>query len=171
MGMLYSFPCSPTVARTFSEIANAIANAANQDPLFPRHASGCEATVCLLVALAWQGSRFQKWIMRGNRNMGLFQIRIPEGQKVSSSVVMLPVTSAFVAIDRLRESFRKSEGQPLGERLAFFVAESSGEEARPSPRSTHTSRETMILADRLFLRYFPKARMPKPSDLLLPEKT
>jgi hypothetical protein len=76
---------------------------------------------------------------------------------------MLPVTGAFVAIDRVRESFRRTEGRALGERLAFFAAD------RPSPGADRASVQIMILAERLLSRYFPQARMPKPSDLLLCE--
>ncbi len=157
MGVLYgAFPIHPAVARDYSEIAVGISSAANADPLFPRSPAGSEATACLLVALAWTSSQMRKGaISADGRSLGLYQLQIPKGQRVQSSLVILPHTGSLVAIDRIRSGFAESLRRPLAERLVSFMVRDQG---RTEAKALPLSAQTMVLADRLLTRYFPRAK-------------
>lgn len=166
--ILYSLPAPFVALRDYPEIASGMARAANSDPLFPHHPAGSEATACLLVAAAWHATRFVRTAARG-RTLGLYGIRIPPNARVRASTVMLASSSSLVAVDRIRESLRRSEGMPWGRRLAPLVAEQRGErEGAPASQAAELEGASMMmLAERLLSRYFPKARMPR--GLLLTE--
>lgn len=139
------------VKMNFVQMAVSISRASNQDPIFPEQEAGAEATACILVALAWAGSRFDATLRRG-RNLGVFQIRLPEGN--TSSLLSTQEGAAFVAIDRLRESLRACEGQPWPARLAGFMLENGGfADARASG-------QVLGLAQQLFRLAFPHADLP-----------
>ena len=151
--MLYWFPVSYSAIRDFGEIGPAIAEASNTDPLFPNHLSGAEATACLLVAWAWEATRFMK-NAAPSPSLGLYALRPPRG--TSGSTVSIVKTASLVAIDRMREGMRLSEGRRWYERLAPFVAECRGKSG-PTPDVVRTSVEVMMLMESLLRRNFRAA--------------
>jgi hypothetical protein len=106
--------------RRYPEIAQAIAYAANDDPLAPDDAWGSEATAAILIAYAWEKSRFDPHLVRGYR-LGLFQIRPPIDPPVLANTLLLPRTAALVAVDLVRQSVDILHRRPWQERLAWAL--------------------------------------------------
>lgn len=99
-------PYSPH-APAFPEIAFAIAEASNHDPLWPSHADGCERTAALLVAAAWHQSKFHPNIVTP-QGLGLFKIR-PPNANIDGKLLLIPYNAAHVAIDLIRTGLLRGE--------------------------------------------------------------
>jgi len=163
--MLYSFPAPYLAIREYGETSTGIARAANEDPLFPTHPSGSEATACILIACAWEATQLLKTSAQ-SPTLGLYGLRTPPKSRIDGGVLMIAHTGSLVAIDRIRESMRITEKRGWVEKLAPFMAERYGEKGHRnavecSVRAYRASGRVMGLADSLFGRYFPKAKMPK----------
>lgn len=157
IAMLYRLePSGPNVP-AYGEISAAIEQASNSDPLFPEHEGGSEATASILVALAWHESRFQPNVIGDNgKSFGLFQIQPPTA-KIDGSLLLVPRTAAFIAVDLIGQSFKKCEKRPWVERLSWYVA-SNG--CPDHPVIVKKSMERLILAQELFRHFFPKSQLP-----------
>jgi hypothetical protein len=109
------------VATGLPEIAEAIAWASGQDPVFAG-SDGARRTAAVLVALAHHASGFRKTQLRnegsGPRSCGLYAIRPVRG--VTSSLLMLPRSASLVAIDLVRTSLEECSQLPLSDRLARY---------------------------------------------------
>lgn len=151
--MLYGFPASYVAIRDYGEIGPGIARAATSDPLFPSRHEGAEATACLLVAWAWEATRFMK-ASAPSPSLGIYALRPPPGAR--GSTAMIAHEASLAAIDRMRESMRFSVGRVWCERLAPFVAECRGEQG-PTPRVLEESFRVATLAAGLLERYFPSS--------------
>lgn len=159
MAMLYHLePNSPHVPR-YGEIALAIEKASNQDPLFPQHEAGSEATAAILVSLAWHESRFHPNIVGDNgKSFGLFQIQPPTA-KLQANVLLQPATASFIAIDLIRSSFSYCSDRPWVERLSWYIA--SGRGCRdPHPVVVKKSMQRLMVAQQLFAKFFPHEKLP-----------
>lgn len=164
MAMLYHLePMGPYVPH-YQEIATAVTKAANEQPLFPQHESGSQATAAILISLAWYESRFHTNVVGDNgKSFGLFQIQPPTA-KVDGKLLLLPMNAAFIATDLVRESFRQCEKRPWTERLSWYVS-SNG--CPKHPIIVKKSMERLMLAQQLFAKFFPKSELPP----ALPPKT
>lgn len=133
----------------FGLIAEGISGAANSDPLFPRDLGGSEATACVLVAIAWEGSRLQPYTRSVDHRYGLYRIRPPNYPRTSMSLYQHPRSCSSVAVDLVRESLRRSTRLPPGERLAWFLELGDGIGAPPeimlTPREISADRSRAIL--------------------------
>ena len=104
------------------EVATAIGDAANDDPLFPARADGAEWTAALLTAIGIKASGLHTSLISIDKGAyGLFQIRVPKGYKVMANDLLLPKTAAYFAIDLVRQSILRSASRPVYERLQWFV--------------------------------------------------
>ena len=113
-------PATPW-AFQYGEIAEAIADASNQDPLFPGE-DGARKTAAVLLALAYHESRFQPNVVGDNgASFGLFQIQPPTA-KVEAHLLTLPRNAAFIAIGLIRTSFRVCAQDEMKNRLAWYAA-------------------------------------------------
>lgn len=154
--MLYGFPASYAAIRDYGEIAPGIARAATSDPLFPSRLEGAEATACLLVAWAWEATRFMK-ASAPSPSLGIYALRPPPGAR--GSVAMIAYEASLAAIDRMRESMMFSRGRAWHERLAPFVAECRGERG-PTSAVLEESLRVATLAAGLLDRYFSSTERP-----------
>jgi len=150
----------------YGEIALGISNASNQDPLFPAHEAGCEATACILAALAYSRSRFHQSLWSKHLGtMGLYQIQ-PPTVTVPAKMLLLPKDASYVALDLVRYSFRKLKNQPVRERLTLFYA-AQGETKKV--KAIQKGMEVMLSAEQLMGRFYP--RRPNMKLLALPPAT
>ena len=159
MAMLYQLePMSPHVPR-YGEVARAIEKASNQDPLFPHHEAGSQATAAILVALAWHETRFHPNLVGDNgKSFGLFQIQPPTA-KLTANILLQPLTAAFIAIDLIRTSFAHCHDRPWTERLSWYIA--SGNGCRdPHPVVVKKSMSRLMMAENLFRKHFPQQKLP-----------
>lgn len=172
IGMLYYLgPGSPWMEK-FGEIASAITRASNEDPLFPQYEPGCEATACILVALAYKESGFhQSLVANRGKNFGLYQIQPPTitrdpkkpPTRVKGQTLLVPLAASFVAIDLIRTSFREGEARPWVERLSWYM------QTNGSPAGMETLRRSMdrlMFAQTLFSRTFPQDKLPERVPML-----
>jgi len=107
----------------YPEIATAISNAANLDPLWAEE-GGRYATAALLVSFAYTQSGFHPNLVgRGAMAFGLFQVELP--RSADATVFLLPHTACLAVIDMLRQAL-DSPGT-LEERLLWY------DEARTTP--------------------------------------
>lgn len=137
--------------RDYPVIAQGIARAASNDPLFPAR-TGAQATACILVACAWTSSRLRPYVRNGNR-IGLFQIRPPSFPKVSTDTLLHPGQAALIAIDLIRTSVQKMARRPWEERLAWYLDLGRVDGPIPdvpSPIAIGKSITTMRLAQRIY---------------------
>lgn len=157
MGALYKLePYSPHVPQ-FAEISEAITQAANHDPLFPEDKDGCRKTAAILVAVAWFESRFHPNAVGDNgRSFGLFQIQPPTG-KVPSNVLLNPRTSAYIAVDLIRQSFTACAKRPYEERLSWYVS-SNG--CPTHPVIVKKSMDRLLMATRILPLFNPPPAPP-----------
>ncbi len=163
IAMLYNLEPYGSHVPAYGEVAAAMTKASNEDPLFPQHESGSEATACILVALAHQESRFHPNIIGDHgKSFGLYQIQPPTA-KVDGSLLLIPVNASFIAVDLIRQSFSHCAARPWPERLSWCVA-SNG--CPTHPVIVKKSMERLILAQELFRKHFPKSDLP----LALPAK-
>jgi hypothetical protein len=165
MKVLYSMePYSPH----HGEVSEAIAQAANQDPLFPSREDGCFRTAAILVAIAWLGSRFQPTLVGdGGKSFGLYQIQPPSanalGRPITTNMLTNVRDASFVTIDLVRQSMMRDAARSWEERLSDFCASPECQD-----RSTLMKRSLsrMLLADKIVRDHFPEfALLAKPTHV------
>lgn len=132
-----------------SEVSEAIANAANQDPLFPEREDGCLRTAAILVAIAFCASRFNTNVVGGNgKAFGLYQIKPPRkdanGKEITTNMLTNARDASLIAIDLVRTSMLACMSRPWEERLSCFEL-GDGKDAV----SLHHSMERMLMADKI----------------------
>lgn len=158
MAMLYALESSSPHVPKYGEIAMSIVKAANEDPLFPGHVAGAEATACILTALAWKESRFHANVIGDNgHSFGLYQIQ-PPTSKTRGELLLLPVNASIIATGLIHQSFSECKNLPWTDRLSWYIASAGCKD--PHPVIRQKSRERLILAQQLFARFFPQATMP-----------
>lgn len=149
-------PFSPFVPQ-YAEVAEAITQAANHDPLFPEDKDGCRKTAAILVALAWHESRFQPNVVGDHgRSFGLYQIQPPTA-KVPSNVLTNPRTASYIAVDLIRQSFQACAKRPFEERLSWYVS-SSGCPSKPV--IVKKSMDRLLMAVRILPMMSPPPPLP-----------
>lgn len=158
MALLYSVAGSPIWARYFPEIAAAIANASNTDPVFPGTLQGSEATACLLVADGWDSSRLHPYLIRGSR-FGLYQIKPPIEPQLPARALTVPWTASLLAVDLIRNSVAACTDLPWEERLGWYkdlgrVAGPALPSRKPSTLACDASRRILRHTRAMFLRSF-----------------
>jgi hypothetical protein len=150
---LYAVGGPSVWSRTYPETGQAIALAANHDPLAPEHEAGAEATAALLLAWACRASRFQPNAVRG-RGLGLFLIEPPTILNVPANRLTLPRTACLVAVDLLRKALESTAGGPWHERIEPAMRGGDGER---TPRSVDQAALIAFEAGTLLERFFPRA--------------
>lgn len=172
MQALYALEAYGPGVGSYIEISAAIAEAANQDPLFPSREDGCARTAAVLVALAWVGSRFNTTLVgNGGKSFGMYQIAPPSadaiGRPISLNMLNSPRDASLVAVDLIRSSMFASRNRPWEERLAWL----SSWLGRGEIDNIKLSLETMLVADQVFEshlsqgpsgRSFPRLGPPAP---------
>ncbi len=153
IAMLYNLEPYGSHVPAYGEVSSAMAKAANEDPLFPQHEAGCEVTACILIALAYQASKFHTSLIR--EGLGLYQI-LPPSPEIDGSLLLNPINASFIVLDLVRQSFRRCEDRPWFERLSWYVAP----DAQPSHLTIKKSMERLILAQELFRKHFPNSPLP-----------
>ncbi len=144
-------PFGPFVPQ-YGELSEAIAQASNEDPLFPEDEHGCRKTAAILIAVAWYESRFQpNAVGNQGKSFGLYQIRPVEG--VPSNAVTNPRSASFVVIDQIRTSFEACKNQPYGERLLCYV--SSNGPASTKQEAVKKSYDRLLMAMRIWPMLIP----------------
>jgi len=157
IAIMYALEPYGSYVPSYGETAAAITHASNDDPLFPQHEGGSEATATILIALAWYESKFHANVIGDHgKSFGLFQIQPPTA-KVDGSLLLLPRNAVFIAVDLIRTSFRQCEKRPWTERLSWYVASNGSPD---HPIIVKKSMERLLLAQELFRRHFPKSAMP-----------
>jgi len=148
------------------EVSEAIAQASNQDPLFPSREDGCFRTAAILVAIAWHESRFQPSVVGDNgKSFGLYQIQPPTanalGRPITTNMLTNPRDASFVAVDLVRQSMTHCASRPWEERLSWYV---SSRGCPDHPTIVKKSFSRMLLADKIVRDHFPEYRaLPKPA--------
>lgn len=157
IAMLYNLEPYGSHVPAYGEIAAAVTKASNEDPLFPQHEAGCEATATILIAVAYNASRFHTSLigMQG-QTFGLFQIR-PPNEKLNGSLLLMPLTAVFIAVDLIRQSFAACVDKPWPEKLTHFVLQN---ERADRFLVAKKSMESLILAHELFRKHFPQSVLP-----------
>lgn len=157
MAMLNKLEPFSSHGGSYGEISQAIERAVNQDPIFPHHEAGSEATASILVALAWYESKFHKSVIGDQgQSFGLFQIQPPTAN-VPGKLLLLPANATFIAIDLIRTSFRQCEGRPWVERLSWYIASNNFVcKGAPHPIIAKKSMDRLMLAQQLFAQFFQK---------------
>ncbi len=161
--MMYGFPSTFAAIRDYGEVGPGIARAATEDPLFPTRPEGAEATACLLVAWAWEATRFMK-TAASSPSIGIYALRPPPGASAVSATIAFE--ASLVAIDRMRESMLFSRQRAWHERLAPFVAECRGEKG-PLPKVLEESLRVATLADSLLSQHYLTKSVSRFKALLL----
>lgn len=146
------------------EISEAIARAANQDPLFPNRYDGCYRTAAILIALAWYGSRFQPTIVTGNGQIfGLYGIRPPKtdarGKPITSNILTNPHDASLIVIDLVRQSMMADKKRVWEERLFSYC------DGQKHDSPMHQSLSVMLLADEITKNHFPKEMRALPPPM------
>lgn len=152
VGLLMALEPTAPWSNTYEKTAEAIARAAESDPLFSAEDGGEERTASLLVSLAWYESRLRPDAKsKDGRFLCLYQVSrsyLSEPAKALRD----PETCTRAAMQILKRSFQTCTKRPLSERLAIYI---SGYCDRGHPQS----RIRMHLADKL-LKEHP---LPPPS--------
>lgn len=157
MTMLYALEPYGSHVPSYGETAAAIQHASNDDPLFPEHEAGSEATATILIALAYHETHFHPNLIGDHgKSFGLFQIQPPTA-KIDGSLLLVPRNATFIAVDLIRQSFQHCAARPWIERLSWYVA-SNG--CPDHPVIVKKSMERLVLAQELFRKYFPKSHLP-----------
>jgi hypothetical protein len=155
MKVLYAIePYSPH----HGEVSEAIAQAANSDPLFPSRQDGCLRTAAILIAIAWYGSRFQPTLVGDNgKSFGLYQIQPPSanalGKLVTTNMLTNVRDASLVAIDLIRQSMVEDGNKSWEERLSWFC---STPECRDRSTLLKKSFTRMLFADKIVRDHFPE---------------
>lgn len=142
VGLLMALEPTAPWSNTYEKTAEAIARAAESDPLFADEEGGEARTASLLVSLAWHESRLRPDAKsKDGRFLCLYQVArsyLPEPKKALQD----PETCTRAAMRILKRSFQTCTKRPLSERLAIYI---SGYCERGHPQS----RMRMRLADKL----------------------
>jgi hypothetical protein len=111
--------------QTYSETADAIAEASNNDPLFAGE-DGPMRTAALLLAIAYKESRFKPTAVGDHgHSYGLFQIQ-PQTANLTANVLLVPREAAPVAINLIRTSFRVCGHAGWHDRLSWYCHGGNG---------------------------------------------
>jgi hypothetical protein len=141
-GLLAALEPSAPWSDTYDRTAEAIARAAEAEPLYPAEDQGEARTASLLVAIAWYESRFKpNAVSKDKRAYCLYQLDrsyFPEPGKALVDADLCTRT----AITVLRTSLQRCRARAPNDRLAFYM---SGQCDRGGPES----RYRMYLASRL----------------------
>jgi hypothetical protein len=143
------------------EVSEAIAQASNQDPLFPEREDGCFRTAAILVAFAWYGSRFQPTLVGNNgKCFGVYQICPPStdvlGRTITTNMLTNVRDASFVAVDLIRTSMLQGAARPWEERLSWLLASQDPEQATKNRGGVvKRSFDRMLLADKIAKDHFP----------------
>lgn len=138
------------------EVSEAIAQAANGDPLFPQREDGCFRTAAILVALAYCASvTFDPSLVHENgKAFGLYAIRPPSadalGRTVSTNMLTNVRDASVVAIDLVRSSMLRAGSATEDGLMDFFAL---GNNESDPLRDMKKSMERMLLADTIFQRH------------------
>lgn len=156
MSMLYALVPSGPHVPAYGEIAHAMTIASNNDPLFPHHEAGAEATVCILIAIARTESDFHPNAVGDNgQSLGLYQIQPPTAN-VDGKLLLVPINASHIAIDLVRTSFRECADRPWFERLAWYISSNT---CKNKGRGVlRQSVEKMALATELFAKFFSQSK-------------
>ena len=128
------------------KIAQGIADAANQDPLFPKEVTGAEITACLLVAYAFIQSRFDTF-GGGPKAIGLYRLRLPVSPRVSQETVTDPKSASLVLIDLVRTSAGVCKAKAANESLAWVL--NLGSQRGPADMTTRRIKNTSWIMSRI----------------------
>jgi hypothetical protein len=155
-------PAAPWRA-TYEHTAEAIARAAESEPLFAAEENGEERTVTILVAVAWYESRFKPTAKSADgRSLCLYQVDrayFPEPAKALDD----PSLCTRTALKILRQSLQQCRGREPNERLAAFM---SGK----CDRGGAESRYRMFLANKLRKEHpMPPPPPPEPAPVRVAE--
>lgn len=135
----------PLILNTYPETAEAIAEAATNDPLFPGE-DGPVRTAAVLVAIAFYESNFDRTAIGDHgKSFGLFQISGAHVPGLVANVLLVPREAAPVAIKLIRTSLRVCGEFPWNERLGWFGAGGVG--CKEAGRRVTRSR--MFLAEKI----------------------
>jgi hypothetical protein len=119
---------------TYDKTAEAIARAAESDPVYPVDEQGEARTAALLVAVAWYESRFKPdAVSKDRRAYCLYQLDksyLPEPAKALAD----PHLCTRTALSLLRRSLETCRARSPDDRLAFYV---SGHCDRGGPESRY----------------------------------
>jgi hypothetical protein len=140
VGLLVALEPQAPWRGTYGKTAEAIARAAESDPLFGDH--GEERTAALLVAIAWHESRFKPNAVSANKQyVCLFQIdkrHLSDPDKALAD----QETCTRAAMKIIRASLEKCASKPENDRLAIFMSGACD-------RGVAESRYRMFLAQKL----------------------
>lgn len=114
--------CGDANATSFAEVAAAICHASNVDPIFRGEALGPAATACILMAEAFERSRFEKHMFRENgRRLGVLQLMRPSHPRMNVDDMIRPRKNCLLGVDLMRVSFDKCRALRWEFRLAWLL--------------------------------------------------
>lgn len=123
-----------TVRVTYDETAEAIAMAANQNPIFPGK-DGAVQTASFLLAIAYHESRFNPTAVGDHgASLGLFQIQMNTAH-VSANMLLVPREAAPIAINLIKTSKVVCGHFGWSEQLGWYCAGGNGCKARGRAQS------------------------------------
>lgn len=142
VGLLTALEPGAPWSDTYAATAEAIAHAAESDPLFAEEDHGSERTATILVSLAWYESHFKPDARsKDGKTLCLYQVErssLPDPKKALTD----PDMCTKAAMKILHRSFEQCKKRPLEERMALYM---SGQCDRGGPES----RYRMYLAKKL----------------------
>lgn len=107
--------------RSFPEVADAICHASNVDPIFRGENLGACATACILVAEAYERSKFEPYMVRENgRRLGILQLPRPSRPNIGVDTLVRPKMNCLVGVDLIRRSFENCHKLKWEARLAWL---------------------------------------------------
>jgi hypothetical protein len=124
----------------YIEIARAIADASDADPVFEGE-DGAARTAAYLTSIAWHESAFSPDAVGLLGELGLWQIHPNHG--IAASILRDPRRAAPIAIEEIRRSVRACDALPERHRLALYA---SGDCRRGRRESEHRVRLANELA-------------------------
>ncbi len=140
--------------KTYGETAEAIADAANEDPVFSGEL-GAYRTAALLTAIALHESSFRRDAIGDHgRSFGLYQVqpgtaKLEGGwEDVNMMDLQTPRVASKVAVALVRRSLRACHERPLDERLAWFAG--GGPKCPDAETALRASRQIFGIARHLF---------------------
>lgn len=140
---------TPRIAASYAETAEAVAQAAEEAPLFDGP-NGTRETAALLLGIALHESNFRPWIKGDHdRSHGLFQVQPPtiRGLGGDGDDLLSPKPAARAAVIVARASMRSCRSRPLEERLSWFAG--GGPECPNNQEALGDSRAMFAIARRV----------------------
>lgn len=114
--------CGNANASSFSQVADAICHASNVDPIFRATPLGPPATACILMAEAYERSKFEAHMFRENgRRLGVLQLPRPSSPKIAIDEMIRPKKNCLLGVDLIRMSFDKCHKLRWEFRLAWYL--------------------------------------------------